>query len=70
MRKIIGKIVGNTLQRSRPLVPSRLDESGVMQSNLLDSLRGKNDLPSIKEFLVAHDDQFDRGRDYEGQIYL
>ena len=63
MRKIVKIIPG-----PKPFELSRLDGSGIMQSNLLDSLRGKNDLPSIKEFLVAHDDQFARGRDMKGKF--
>jgi hypothetical protein len=36
--------------------------------NIIDRLRGKNDLPSIGEFLVVHDDEFSRRRDMKGRF--
>lgn len=68
MRKIIGKIAGRTLQRSKPFVPSQISVSGIMQSDPLDSLHRKSDFPSIGEFVTSHEDSLKKGIGLKGKF--
>jgi hypothetical protein len=68
VRKIIGKIAGRTLQRSKPFVPSQISVSGIMQSDPLDSLHRKSDFPSIGEFVTSHEDSLKKGIGLKGKF--
>ena len=65
---LIKRVAGWVLPKPKPFVPFPILGSGEIKVNPIDLLRGKNDLPSIGEFLISHKDSLRDGIELKGQF--